>query len=94
MDTLPIEILGEITAFVKGDFIALTSTCKLLNTFNTVSERAKRSNHLLTMMKMYTAADWNYYAASKNPNITISIVKENTDIYWRAASLAENPNIT
>ena len=58
MYKIPIEILGEITAFVKGDFIAWTCTCKTLQSFNTVSERAKRSNHLITLLKMFPDADW------------------------------------
>ncbi len=50
MDTLPAELLGEITVRIKGDFIAWTSTCKTLQRFNTVSERKKRSNHLTTLL--------------------------------------------
>ena len=94
MNSLPIDILGEITAFIKGDFIAWTSVCKLLNSFNTAEQRTKRSNHLLTLIKMYPIADWNRYSTSQNPNITISIVKENPDIQWSYKFLSNNPNIT
>ena len=94
MDTLPIEILDEITSVIKGDFIAWSSTCKTLNGFNTVTERAKHSNHLLTLIKMFPNKDWDYRYLGKNPNITWEIVVGNSQIKWCYYYLTRNPNIT
>ena len=93
MEELPIEILGEITAAIKGDFIAWTSVCKLLHSFNTIAERAKRSNHLLTLLKLFPNAIWHYPSVAKNPNLTWEFVEANPQINWYNW-LSENPSIS
>ena len=94
MNDLPFELLGEITKAVKGDFIAWTSTCKTLNSLNTVSERAKRSNHLLTLLKMFPDKPWDCNWLSKNPNITWEYICANPEIEWNYYWLCMNKNIT
>lgn len=90
METLPLEILVEITQWVKGDFIAWTSTCRLLSTFNTVEQRAKRSNHLLSLLKMYLDAKWDQQGLSENPNISWDYVNSHPAIRWMHIFLSEN----
>lgn len=94
MNTLPLELLGEITASVQGDFIAWTSACKTLNAFNTGFERAKRSNHLLALMSMYPETKWKYDYISSNPNTTWDFVEANSHKPWNYDNLSSNPNIT
>src|SRR5271170_3989494 len=55
---------------------------------------AAYSNHLLTLIKMFPNADWNWYEIIKNPNFTLSEIVKCHDKPCIRIILFENPNIT
>lgn len=69
---LPSDIICEINSWIKGDFIAWSSTCKALNAYNDSTARASRANHLATLLKLFPRKPWTFKKLLNNPNISIT----------------------
>lgn len=72
---LPEDVHREILLRVRGDFQALTSTCKTFHKYATHAEIDARSHHLLTLVKIFPERNWSSAWLSKR-NITWEYVKE------------------
>lgn len=72
---LPEDVHKEIISYIRGDFKAFTSTCKLFQKYATHAEIDARSHHLLTIIKIFPERKWDFQILSKR-NITWDFVRE------------------
>ena len=49
---------------------------------------------LETLLLKYPDKDWNWYAISCNPNITMEFIKAHPEKYWNWHFISRNPNLT
>src|SRR5690348_154197 len=67
--------------------------CKFFSQMNNSERRARYSNHLLTLLKLFPdQPGWDWYWISRNPNITWEIVNSHPDWPWSWNGLSRNPN--
>ena len=74
------DIWEVVSEFIpKGSWKSFIFTCKYFYSFNNLNEVRHRSNHLLTLIKMYPDKDWCWQSISYNSSVPYEFIKNNLD---------------
>lgn len=94
-EKLSLQVLKNITECIKGDFIAWTSTCKILNTFNTPFEKESRANTFLLLVDtIFPEWKQNGVLMSDSEYLCMDYIYKNLSVDWDIKKLLKNPAIS
>ena len=84
IEILITDVLIQISSYIKGDFIAWTSTCKKLATLNTDAEKITRADNYetITSSGIPSLVPRNKQLARLSKNLMVHLQDDNFKTYW------------